>query len=181
LRFAFRHGTSPKALGDTATKGGPQSSLYEKFARHGAEEIVWSVKMSKIASIEIAERFACALDADDFPAASRLLAEDCQYKTGRNDLRGREQVISSFREASTWARARFETVTYEHALEPKSESATVIRFVDIFEHRGRRLVHVCLMHVAFGTDSLIQSLVLEELPGEREQLLAFLETLEIKR
>jgi len=37
------------------------------------------------------------------------------------------------------------------------------------------------MHVAFGTDSLIQSLVLEELPGEREQLLAFLETLEIKR
>jgi len=88
-------------------------------------------------SPDVAERFASALDADDFLEAAHLLEEDCLYSTHGREIRGREHVMASFVEASDWAHANLDKITYEHTL-VHSQAAATIRFVDIFEHRARR-------------------------------------------
>jgi len=56
----------------------------------------------------------------------------------------------SFIEASDWAHVNFDKITYERTLAAYSGAAVLIRFVDIFEHRGRKLHHERLMHVEVG-------------------------------
>jgi len=131
-------------------------------------------------SPDVAERFASALDADDFLEAAHLLEEDCLYSTHGREIRGREHVMASFVEASDWAHAHLDKITYEHTL-VHSQAAATIRFVDIFEHRGQKVRHECLMHVDTGPNDRIRRLTLEDLPGERERVGAFLEAFGIKR
>jgi len=132
-------------------------------------------------SLDVAEQFASALDTDGFSEAARLLDEDCLYRTRGKEIRGREHVIDSFMEASKWAHSSLDKIVYEHTLDVQSEGAATIRFVDIFEHRGRQIVHACLMHVELGPNALIRRLTLEELPGERERVDAFLQAVGVKR
>ncbi len=54
--------------------------------------------------------------------------------------------MASFMEASDWAHANLDKVTYKHSLAMHSRETTTIRFVDIFEHRGQKVGHECLMH-----------------------------------
>jgi len=53
----------------------------------------------------IAARFASALDRDDYAAVATLLADDCEYLSPKGILRGPHKIITSYREASEWAKA----------------------------------------------------------------------------
>ena len=82
--------------------------------------------------------------------------------------------MQSFIDASTWAHARIERVIYTHEVERAAERAATVLFNDDFEHRGSRIHHECRMHLALGADGLIDRLVLDEPPGEREEVLTLL-------
>ena len=127
------------------------------------------------------ERFAAALDNDDFAAASNFLEEDCHYLVRGTELNGREAIIASFRNSSEWAHATFDQITYRHSLEAHAQSRATIRFTDIFEHSGRAVMHECLMHVTSGNEGRLAVLTLEEDPADQERVEAFLESVGLKR
>jgi ketosteroid isomerase-like protein len=55
-----------------------------------------------------ARRFADALDAEDYPALSRLLTSDCEYLGPQGARFGPQAVVASYRRAGTWARSKIE-------------------------------------------------------------------------
>ncbi len=137
--------------------------------------------MPEFVSSLVAERFAHALDVDDFRGAAGLLEEGCLYRLRGEEIRGRERVIWSFTRASEWAHSNLDQVTYEHSVDTHSELNATIRFIDVFEHSGEKIVHECLMHVELGPNGPIRKLTLEELPGERERVDAFLNNVGVQR
>lgn len=90
------------------------------------------------------------------------------------EIRGRGEVMQSFIDASAWAHARIERVVYTHSVEHAGERDATVAFSDDFEHRGARILHESRMHVTLGADGHIESLVLDEPPGERERVLTLL-------
>jgi hypothetical protein len=122
----------------------------------------------------IAEEFASALDDDQFERAASLLGQDCCCRMRDREIRGRGEVMQSFIDASAWAHARIERVAYTHAIEYAGERVATIRFFDDFEHGGSRIHHESLMHLTLGADGLIERLVLDEPPGEREGVMTLL-------
>ena len=126
------------------------------------------------ATSDLAERFADALDRNDFAAAGELVSEDCAYSAASKEYRGRAEVMQSFMDASAWARERIERVTYRHSILLADDRAATIRFIDDLEHGGKRIIHECLMHLTLGGGGTIASLALEEPPGERDRVMALL-------
>lgn len=131
--------------------------------------------------VETARAFARALDADDYTAARALLAPDCAYHTGREVLHGPEAILASYREASRWARASFDRVGYQSAVEEAGDRAVTVRFVDLLERRGLSHRHECVQQLCFGPDGRIARIVHRDLPGQAEALREYLRCCGIER
>ena len=124
-----------------------------------------------------AERFAKALDEDDFESAKTHLAQNCQYSVGEKDLRGPEQVIQSFREGSDKAKRIFDHVDFGSEVLRIDGKNVTVQFTDLIQIKGQTLVYSSKQHLEFGEDGLIVRIVHEEIPGELEALEAVLNRL----
>lgn len=133
------------------------------------------------ASHEIVEAFATALDHDDYESAQSYLHADCRYEVGAEKLIGRSAVIDSFRDNSKWAHSHLDKIVFFHTIERCDEHECVIKFIDLLEHAGKQGRHECLMHVAINGDGLIEKLLLEDLPGEKQKVNEFLSSVGISR
>ena len=60
----------------------------------------------------IARQFADALDRDDFASAEGLLASTCLYQARDGEFSGVAAVITSYREASVWAKGNLDLIEY---------------------------------------------------------------------
>jgi len=56
-----------------------------------------SGKDARDAGLDVARRFASALDQEDYDAARALLADDCVYTIRGKDLRGRDAIIEPYK------------------------------------------------------------------------------------
>jgi hypothetical protein len=130
---------------------------------------------------DLIERFAGALDLDDFDLAITMLDSVCVYATSAEIFTGPEAVIKSFRDASDWARQHLDAIVYIHSIEDCEECSGVIRFVDDVEHAGKQMRHTCLMHVTVSENGKIVKLRLEDLPGEKQKVAHFLQAVGVKR
>jgi RimJ/RimL family protein N-acetyltransferase len=120
-----------------------------------------------------AERFAAALDADEFEVARPLLAPECVYEVRGETLVGRDAILRSYAAATRRARSAFERVAYESAVEATPGGARV-RFVDVLGLGGREHRHTSRQHLTLGpARTSVTRIVHEDLPGEREALAAF--------
>jgi hypothetical protein len=117
--------------------------------------------------------FAAALDADDFERARALLSPECVYEVRGKTLRGTNDILRSYAEATRDAHARFDEVVYESRVE-EAESELRIRFTDIVRSGGREHRFQSTQHLAFDADGRVARVVHEDLRGEREGLAAFL-------
>lgn len=124
-------------------------------------------------AVEVVRALAEALDHDDFERVTPLIADDCEYETGRATLRGPSAIVASYREATEWGKANLDSVRYESAVEPAGPGAAAVRFVDHLEHRGRTHRHECRQVFTVGVDGRVVRIEHHDLPGEREALLAF--------
>jgi hypothetical protein len=127
------------------------------------------------------DRFALALDRDDFDSAITMLSADCVYETAAETLSGPEAVIKSFRDATQWAHKNLDTIIYVHSIEPCQDCDGAIRFIDDVTHSGKSMQHQCLMHVSLTELGLISKLRLEDLPGEKQKVSDFLQAVGVKR
>jgi hypothetical protein len=115
---------------------------------------------------------ARALDADDFQTAARWIAIDCEYDARGEMLRGREAIIASYAASSAWGRERL-TVTYASEVEAPAGREVPVRFTDDLGHGERTHRYRCRQRFTVGSDGLVERIVHEEIPGEREALEAF--------
>jgi hypothetical protein len=121
----------------------------------------------------VASRFAAALDAADYVAARALLAEDCVYRLGEPVLSGPEAIIDSYRANGEAARRRFDEVQYVGSIKLTGPSTAVINFTDRLRLGDQWRQFQCRQHFRVGSGALIEETKHDELPNQREQLVAF--------
>jgi hypothetical protein len=115
---------------------------------------------------------ARALDADDFEAAARWISLGCEYDARGEILRGREAIIASYAASSAWGREHL-SVAYTSEVEPPIGREVPVLFTDDLGHGERTHRYRCRQRFTVGGDGLIERIMHEEIPGEREKLEAF--------
>jgi ribosomal protein S18 acetylase RimI-like enzyme len=124
-----------------------------------------------------AERYAKALDEDDFETAKGCLAKGCRYLVKEKEQQGPEAIIQSFREGSEKAKRVFDQVDYGSEILRIDGNNVTIQFTDLIQIKGQTIVYSSKQHLEFGEDGLISRIVHEEIPGELEALEAVLKRL----
>lgn len=124
------------------------------------------------ASIAVVERFASALDAEEYDEAILLLATDCVYESPDGTLIGPEAIITSYRDNGDRARCRFDEITYSSAVEQDGD-AFVVTYTDGLRLGDRRHEFHCRQRLSVNADDRIIAIRHEEMPGERERLRRF--------
>jgi SnoaL-like domain len=123
----------------------------------------------RVAAIALA--FAQALDADDFTAAGRLLADDCAYEAPAETLVGRAAIMASYAAASAWVVKTFDDVRYESVVERVTGRTAEVCFIDYLAkapsrwHRYR-----CRQLLTLDPTGAIVRIVHNEIDGERAAL-----------
>ncbi len=129
----------------------------------------------------VANRFARALDAENYLALADLLAKKCQYVTPKGTFIGPESIVNSYREASAWARANIRSVNYESTVRIEHPGKAVVTLLDHLKHEGQSHTYACEQIVLVGVDGKIHQIVHREIPGQREAVDSFLEQFGVKR
>ena len=130
---------------------------------------------------EVIERFAAALDRDDFDAAAALLRDDCRYESPIGPIIGAQPIIDSYRSASEWARTHLDEIIYESRCRLESADRGIVLFVDHLRHNGRTHSYRCQQIVTVDAAGQITRIEHDELPGEREAVDVFLRGVGVDR
>lgn len=128
-----------------------------------------------------AQAFVHALDVEDFTAAQSLLDPDCVYQFRGKQTRTANAIIDSYRAAADWARASFDSIRYESDLIQESPTRFRVRYADLTDHAGQSHRHECEQVFTFNSKGRIDTIEHVDLPGERERLDAFLESVGVSR
>jgi hypothetical protein len=131
---------------------------------------------------DIAAAFAAALDADDFSAAGRLLADECIYEAPGGEFVRGAAIMASYADASAWAVKTFDDVRYESVVERVEGRTAALCFTDYLAkapsrwHRYR-----CRQVLTLDFESAIVRIVHHEIDGERGALDAYFRACGIER
>ena len=125
---------------------------------------------------EIAQRFASALDREDYEAARAKLAADCRYEARTEVVAGPDAIVSSYRSQGETARRLFDAVDYRSEPVNAGADTACVAFSDRLSKHGRTHTFECQQWLYFQPDGLIARIVHEDLPGERQRLLEFCAT-----
>ena len=125
---------------------------------------------------------AAALDADDFAAARRLLADDCVYEGASETRHDSQAITASYAEASAWARRTFDEVRYESEVGIAEGDTVPVLFTDYLLKAGARWHRYrCRQEFTVGRNGRVARIVHHDLPGEREALEAYFKECGIER
>ena len=131
--------------------------------------------------VDVAARFAAALDRDDFDGAAELLMSDCVYQFEGDLITGREAIIETYRRNGEWARSTFDRIDYESLIEIADDGRACITFIDDIQHAGQCHQYRCQQLVSVNAWGLIESIEHVEIENERPALEAFLERVGVRR
>ncbi len=125
--------------------------------------------------IDYVEALAQALDSDDYATAAGVMAEEVVYTIGDRVLNGREEIVSSYREASEMARRLFDEVGYDHVIYPTEDPNTFrVSYSDILTVGEETLSHMAEQLVTVSPGAGVVKIVNVDLPGEQEKVDQFL-------
>jgi hypothetical protein len=123
--------------------------------------------------LDSAQRFAAALDAEDYESVRALLAANCSYHSPGGLLTGPDAILASYREHGQSASHRFDKIEYRSAVESIGPREALITFVDRVTLRRATHEFRCQQRIRIGVGGLIEEIRHEEIPGERERLREF--------
>lgn len=122
--------------------------------------------------LTLVERFATALDTDDYATAALCLERDALFDDdGRDTIYGRDRILESFKQASEWGRSNLDSLRFLHKID--EATPLEIRLIDVLAHDGEEMMLNHTMHVSLSDRGLIAELRLVYPPGERERLRDF--------
>jgi ribosomal protein S18 acetylase RimI-like enzyme len=138
--------------------------------------------MNKTGSAAIkAERFATALDEENYDGVAGLLSAECEYAAPKGLLIGRQAILASYRDAGVWVKSNIQIVRYESTVRITDENRAIVTFIDHLEHNGLTHTYTCQQEVDLDSGGFICRIVHQELPGEREAVESFLRVAGIDR
>jgi len=120
-----------------------------------------------------AQRFAAALDAEDYEAVRASLAAHCVYHAPEGVRTGPDEILASYRQNGASACDRFEEIEYESSVEAIGPNDALITFIDGVTLRGALHQFRCRQRIRIDTRGLVEEIWHEEIPGERERLQQF--------
>jgi hypothetical protein len=124
--------------------------------------------------LDVGRRFATALDAEDYSAATALLADNCIYHSRSETFLGPSAIVASYQGIGATARDQFDAIDYTSAIAAAGPGEAVIEFTDSLQHAGRRHVYRCRQLIRVDEHGVIVEITHQELPGERKRLEEFL-------
>lgn len=122
--------------------------------------------------MDIVERFAQALDDEDYETAAQCLEADAEYDTGKKTIKGIDAILESFKDGAERGRMDFDSVVFLHEIDSKMPSD--IRFLDVLVRNGESFTLDHTMHLTLTAHGRISKLRLSYPPGERDRLRTFL-------
>jgi hypothetical protein len=122
---------------------------------------------------EVVQQFAAALDAEDYETVRASLSARCAYHSPAGLLVGPDAIVTSYRENGASARDRFDNIEYRSAVEPTAEDQAIITFIDRVMLVGAWHEFRCRQRIHLSASDLIDEIMHEEVPGERERLARF--------
>jgi hypothetical protein len=123
--------------------------------------------------LELARRFAAALDGEDYETARASLAAGCVYEAPEGELIGPEAIVASYSQNGVAARGRFAKIEYTSEVAATGPAEAVITFTDRVMLGGQWHAYRCRQHIRLDATGLIEHIRHEELPGERERVRQF--------
>jgi hypothetical protein len=123
--------------------------------------------------LAIVQRFAAALDAEDYSSARELLAPNCTYHLGDDTIVGQNAVVDSYRANGQSAKQRFDSIEYASNVQIAGLSTAIINFTDRIRIGNECHEYRCRQSVTVGSNGLVEGITHEELPRERERLRDF--------
>lgn len=127
--------------------------------------------------LHIAERFANALDGEDYAVAESLLDVECEYLCRGELYRGPSQIIETYRGNGELAK-RFDAIEYGSQVVAKRNGQFRLEFADHLTHAGHRLTFRCEQIIDVNQSGRIVRIEHLDLPGQREALAEFKALLE---
>ena len=132
--------------------------------------------------MKVIERFAIALDNEDYETAHALLSPTCTYEIGERVLSGPDAIIASYKANGEWVAANIDSVTYRSSIEEDVDvDSFFVRFEDQLTHKGKQLTHACQQIMQLDASGKINRIEHRDLPGEPEALKVFFQEVGIKR
>lgn len=123
--------------------------------------------------LTIARRFAAALDVEDYKTARALVSVECVYDIGKETLNGVDAIIDSYARNGEQAKVRFDAIEYASSVEQTGPDSAAIGFTDRVCLGGAWHEYHCRQHLSLNDAGVITSIRHEEIPGERDRLIAF--------
>jgi hypothetical protein len=93
--------------------------------------------------IEHSVQLAKALDAEDYDAAVKHLAQGCTYEFRSRVIEGPDTIIASYRAAGEAGRDRFAAIRYESSVIPVGTDGARIDYTDLITIAGDTHAHRC--------------------------------------
>jgi hypothetical protein len=128
--------------------------------------------VTSASDIEIVDRFARALDREDYGTARSLLGDGCVYRIRGAVIEGAAGIVASYKGNGDEAGARFDSIEYGSDVRDGGDGWVVISFWDVITCRGRTHRHACEQWVRVA-DGAIAAIEHRDLEGEVESLAAF--------
>ena len=126
-------------------------------------------------AVEIAERFAKALDGEEYEVARLLLSEDCTYLCRGELYVGPSAIIASYQYNGDVAESKFDSVAYESSVLGMPDGTALVRFTDHLTLKGKSLTFQCEQVLEVSNVPLVTGIEHRDLPGQREALAAFID------
>ena len=127
-------------------------------------------------SADVISEFASSLDAEDYPLTLSCLADHCIYESPTGELTGPAAIVDSYKGNGDSARKRFDSVVYRHEIIPLGEGWYRIAFIDELVSGHRSHVFHCNQRVCIDKEQIVR-IIHEEIPGQRDRLNAFIQSL----
>ncbi len=122
--------------------------------------------------LHIVERFAKALDMEDYAGAESLLGDECEYTCRGERHYGPIEIIASYQGNGNVAKS-FDAVEYESEVVIEPTGQFRIRFTDHLTHGGRQLTFRCEQLIKINESGKIVRIEHFDLLGQTEALTEF--------
>ncbi|KAA5543633.1 hypothetical protein FYK55_10515 [Roseiconus nitratireducens] len=122
--------------------------------------------------LQTANRFAKALDKEDYATAGSLLSERCRYNCRGERHIGPEAIIAAYQGNGNAAKS-FDAIRYESQVVAESPERYHVSFVDHITHAGLQHTFRCEQWIQLDESGQICQIEHRDLPGQVAALQAF--------
>ena len=112
------------------------------------------------------------MDSGRYDEAGEILAENCQYSIRDKTLKGRSEIIKSYKDAHKAGESKLDEIVFSSKVEPLYDNSFKLHYLDRLRKSNKWHEHRCEQVIKFENNK-ITDIVHIDLAGEAEALQEF--------